>query len=256
MSFEELTDELYAQPPAGFVARRDELAREAKTGGDKDLAARIRALRRPTTGAWYLNAAARSSLTSLRELLNLGHDLREAQSGGDFAAVRALAAKRNPLVARVVRDTAAHLATIGVTATASGLDEVRGTLAGVLADPAVAELVEQGRLDGPHTYAGFGDLTFVVPDAPAVAPEPPAPEPEPADRAREEERAAAEAALAEAATRRRAAEDEVRSARELVEAVAAQLARREDELDAAERRLAEAEKEQAAAAQRVEQVTS
>ena len=106
-------DALYAGPPAEFVAGRDALAAQARAAGDRAEATRIKALRRPTIGAWYLNRAARDDLTSLRELLTLGTELRQAQAGGDFAALRELAARRGPLVGRVVRDLTAHLAQLG-----------------------------------------------------------------------------------------------------------------------------------------------
>lgn len=56
----------------------------------------------------------------------------------------------------MLRDLAAHLAQLGVTATPAGLDEVRTTLSAALADPAVDALMTAGRLDRPFVYAGFG----------------------------------------------------------------------------------------------------
>ncbi|MDQ7992879.1 MAG: hypothetical protein AAGC63_17105, partial [Propionicimonas sp.] len=145
-------DELYAHPPAEFIGRRDELATAARAAGDSAAAARIKALRRPSVGAWYLNVAARDGLTSLRELLRLGSQLRQAQAAADFGTLRELATQRGPLVGRVVRDLTAHLAQRGTRATAAGLDEVRATLASALADPGVADQLTTGRLDRAHRY--------------------------------------------------------------------------------------------------------
>ncbi len=156
------SDELYAGAPAEFVARRDALAAEARSRGDRDLAAALKGLRRPSVGAWYLNTAARSGLVSLRELLKLGEELRQAQSAGDLAALRDLAARRGPLVNRVLRDLTGHLTELGTTATPAGLDEVRRTLAAALAEPEVAELVRRGRLDRAHDYSGFGPVVPVA----------------------------------------------------------------------------------------------
>lgn len=150
------TEELFAGSPAAFVARRDELAKQARASGDRALAAAIKALRRPTVGAWYLNVASRAGLTSLWEFLRLGRQLRQTQADGDFAALRELAVRRGPLESRVLRDLAAHLAQLGVTATPAGLDEARVTLSAALADPAVDALMTAGRLDRPFVYAGFG----------------------------------------------------------------------------------------------------
>ena len=152
------TEELFAGSPAGFVARRDELAKQARASGDRAPAAAIKGLRRPTVGAWYLNVASRAGLTSLWEFLRLGRQLRQTQADGDFAALRELAVRRGPLESRVLRDLAGHLAQLGVTATPAGLDEARVTLSAALADPAVDALVTAGRLDRPFVYAGFGVL--------------------------------------------------------------------------------------------------
>lgn len=161
-SLDEVAEELFAALPADFVARRDELARQARASGDRELAVAIKALRRPTTGAWYVNVGSRAGLTSLRDWLRLGEDLRQAQASGNLAALRALAAQRGPLEAMVLRDLAAHLAQRGVTVTASGLDEVRATLGAALADPDAEALVASGRVDRPLTYAGFGVLDATV----------------------------------------------------------------------------------------------
>lgn len=153
-----VTDELYAGAPAAFVGRRDELAKLARASGDRELAAQIKALRRPSVGAWYLNVASRAGLLSLRELMSLGEELRQAQALGDFAALRVLAGRTVPLVTRVLHDLTAHLAQVGVAVSASGLDEVRSTLAAALADSEVAAQLSAGRLDRPHTYGGFGEI--------------------------------------------------------------------------------------------------
>lgn len=255
-------EELYGGPPAEFVARRDALAAQARAQGDRAAAARIKALRRPTVGAWYLNTGARAGLPSLAAVLELGERLRRAQADGDVPALRDLARRRGPLVAEVVRDLTALMAGRGTVAGAAGLDEVRTTLAAALADPAVAALVEQGRVDRPYAYGGFGD----IPPA-AAAPEPVGGAGEaPVDlaaarRAREDaERARREAAEREwadaseasgaAAARRAGAESVVGELRTKVEALEAALAVSRRELAAAEDGLAEASaQEEAAAAQ-------
>ncbi len=88
--------------------------------------------------------------------------MREIQAAGDFAALRDLAARRGPLVDRVLRDLTAHLAQVGVTATGSGLDEVRTTLGAALADAAVDRQVRAGRVDRPLSYGGFGEVDMAV----------------------------------------------------------------------------------------------
>lgn len=268
------TEELYASLPSEFVARRDELSRQARVSGDRQLAAAIKALRRPTVGAWYLNVASRAGLTSLREWLRLGRQLRQTQEAGDFATLRELAMRRGSLEGRVLRDLAAHLAQLGVTATPAGLDEARATLSAALADPAVEALVTGGRLDRPYVYAGFGVLDMSVPQAGGVSaisgegiPEQPQTEEEAerlaamaaaAERKANEravaarELAAAEHELAAVIARREAAEARAAAARDRAASLTAGLVRAQAEASAAEEQAVELQAEEKAIQVRIE----
>ncbi|MCC6498348.1 MAG: hypothetical protein IT193_19035 [Propionibacteriaceae bacterium] len=261
---EPVTEELYANPPAEFVARRDALAAQARAAGDRLLAKQIKALRRPSVGAWYLNASARAGLASLKDLTDLGQQLRDAQAAGDFAALRVLAARRNPVVGAVVRELAAELGRLGTSASPAGLDEVRNTLASALADPGVADQLTRGRLDRPHNYSGFGALssTAAVTTLPPARSGRPAAAEDPAEAERiareqaEQEVAAAEAELEAGIANRAVAEDRARAAGARVEALAAEFAEARDRLAEAEAGLAQAAEAERAAAGRVEQARS
>ncbi|MBY8851954.1 hypothetical protein K7G98_28190, partial [Saccharothrix sp. MB29] len=76
---DQVADELYALPPAEFVAARDAHARLAADRGDKALAKRISALRKPTASAWALNLLAREAPADLAAAVALGDELRTAQ---------------------------------------------------------------------------------------------------------------------------------------------------------------------------------
>lgn len=258
---ESLTEELYANPPTEFVARRDALAAQARSAGDRLLAKQLKALRRPSVGAWYLNVAARAGLASLAELIAFGQQLREAQAAGDFAALRELAGRRNPTVAAAVRELVAELGRLGTTATAAGLEEVRNTLASALADPEVADQLARGRLDRPHNYSGFGQLSATAavttlppaPSSPSAAPEDPDAEAGRLARQRAESEAAAAAAELEARVAElAAAEDRAQEARARVEALAADLAEARDHLAEAEAGLAAAAEAERLAVDRIQ----
>lgn len=253
--FEALTDELYARPPAGFVTRRDELATQARTAGDRVLATQIKALRRPSVGAWYLNSGVRARLASLEELIRLGQQLRDAQSRGDFDAVRELGAQRGAAAGATLRELRAHLAGAGITATATGLEEVRATLTSALADPDVADQLARGRLDRPHVYAGLGDLPDVLgangpteQDRAADDAEHRAAE----EAAARQELERAEAELAARTAERDAADAEVRARRERVAALTAELDEARATLRAATKELDAAVDRQAVARRRAE----
>lgn len=153
-----VADELYGGDPSGFVSLRDARAREARASGDRELATAIKALRRPSVSAWYVNAAARASLVSLREWLTLGRDLRAASEGLDAVRLRELGGRRSRLESRVVADIAAHVGALGAVASPVALDEVRSTLRAALSDERAASAVAAGRLDRALSYGGFGEV--------------------------------------------------------------------------------------------------
>lgn len=260
----EAADELYARPPAEFVARRDELARELRTSGNKALATRIKALRRPSVGAGYLNSAVRAGLPAMDELLQLGRELRDAQRDGDFGRLRELGAQRGRLISAAVRGIGDHLAESGVGATSAGLDEVRATLTSALADPEVAEQLAAGRLDRPHVYAGLGDLSPVAAaEQPSRQPKKSSKPDEEAERREAELRAAehaaaqreleeAEAELAARAEASEAAEDALEAAQQLVDELVADLAEAREALKTAKAHAEKTATERRAALKRID----
>ena len=72
-------DELYREPPDGFVAARDRLAKELRAAGDGDEAARVKKLRRPTIGAWMINRVALEGREQVEEFAAASRALEEAQ---------------------------------------------------------------------------------------------------------------------------------------------------------------------------------
>ena len=155
MTLDETADRLYALTPEEFTAARDEAAKQAKAGGDPDLAKQVKALRKPSVAAWLVNLLATEEGDLLEQLLALGPALAEAQAQGQGDALRQLGAQRRELVGAVVT-RAVELG--GRQATAALRDEVAGTLEAALADPASAQAVRSGRLVRALSYAGFGDV--------------------------------------------------------------------------------------------------
>lgn len=150
--------DLYALPPEEFTAARDAAAKEDKA---------LKQLRRPTVAAWVVNTLVRREGTLLDDLLALGQELAQAQSGRDADALRELGRQRKELVAAVTQ-TAVELA--GRDVTAAVRLEVEQTLEAALADPASGEAVRSGQLTRALQYAGFGGVDLegaVAPLAPA-----------------------------------------------------------------------------------------
>ena len=103
MDLDGVLDELYGAPPERFTARRDELARQARADGDKDLAATVHALRRPTAAAWVVNCLARQAPEAVGGLVELGMRMREAQSVLSGSQMRTLSRERQRVLADLVR---------------------------------------------------------------------------------------------------------------------------------------------------------
>ena len=152
--------DLYALPPEEFTAARDAAAKEDKA---------LKALRRPTVAAWVVNTLVRREAGLLQDLLALGRDLAEAQSGRDAEALRELGQQRKQLVTAV---TQRAVEVSGRDVTAAVRLEVEQTLEAALADPASAEAVLTGQLTRALQYAGFGgvDLDGAVAPVPRPAP--------------------------------------------------------------------------------------
>ena len=75
-------EELYGLPGAEFVAARDALARSLAKDKQRDEAAAVKALRRPTRSAEALNHLARNEPKAIARLTGAGDKLREALEAG------------------------------------------------------------------------------------------------------------------------------------------------------------------------------
>ena len=94
-----LADELYGRPMAEFTPTRDALAKEHKA--DKEYAARIKALKKPSLAAWVVNLLVRRDPDQVAQVLDVGTALREAQASLDGEELRALTRQRRQLTAAV-----------------------------------------------------------------------------------------------------------------------------------------------------------
>ena len=152
---DDVADELYALPPEQFTAARNARAKEAKADGDRETAARIAALRKPTVLAWLVNLLVRELPDEIGGFLDLGDALRDATVTLSGPELRQLSGQRHRLVQALVRQArdlareAGHRITEDV---ARGLEE---TLAAALTDPAVADQLRAGRLTSGLTATGF-----------------------------------------------------------------------------------------------------
>jgi len=152
---DEIVRELYALPPTDFVAARNELVRAARAAGSREIAERLRQLRRPTRSAWLVNLLARDA-TAMQRLSTLGRELRDAQTGLVVADLRNLSDQRRQLITDLLERAQAHAASAGLRLTPTVLSEVEATLQAALVDLAGALTIRNGRLVRPLSHSGFG----------------------------------------------------------------------------------------------------
>lgn len=146
--------ELYALDPGEFTARRQALVAAAREAGEREAAAQIAALRRPTRAAWVVNRLSRENPELTAEFATLADQLRSAHLALDGAQLRELSKERRRLIDAA---TVAAYAAAGIaTPTAALRDEVTATLGAVLADPDIAARFNTATLVTAEDQSGFG----------------------------------------------------------------------------------------------------
>jgi len=153
----QVADELYGLAPTEFRTARDERARQARAAGDADLAEAIKRLRRPTVSAWLVNLLVREAPGQIRELLELGASLREAQQALAADRLRDLSGQRRQLITALSREAKRLAAEASQSLSAQVEHEVQDTLEAALADSSIADAVGSGRLTRGLSYAGLGE---------------------------------------------------------------------------------------------------
>ncbi|MGJ0387959.1 transposase [Microbacterium sp. CGR1] len=142
-SLADIAAELYVGPPADFVAARN--ARAAETA-DSALAARIRALKKPSVAAWVVNVFAHERAAQLGEALQLAQELREAQEDLDARALSQLGRDRRALTNRLATAATELAEERGERITTSTREAVQQTITAAFFDPTAAAAVASRRL--------------------------------------------------------------------------------------------------------------
>jgi len=218
-----IADELFALPLADFTPRRDLMAKEHKA--DKELSARIKALKKPSVAAWVVNLLVRREPGQLDQVLSVGAALREAQANLDGDELRALTRQRRQLTAAITTQARGLAGQAGVKVTQAIADQVEATLTAAMVDEGAAVAVRSGLLVSALAATGVGSVdvaeALALPEAlgfaatPVAAPRPelhvvPDPDGESkAVRAAQEAADAAEVALTKAVAERDKAASEV-----------------------------------------------
>jgi hypothetical protein len=225
---EEAADRLYGLPFDDFIAERDATAKQLRKEGEKDAAAAVAKLPKPSQVAWVANQLGRAGAGGL---LAAGDAIREAQlGGGGREALREATAAQRAAVEELLGEAE------GLRPLSRDLkDRLRALLLAVAGDEDVRAAFEAGRLVEEPSAGGAWPVGAFVAPKPSEKPKRAAPakpekrESAAAKRKREEkERKSAERARKEAERKREEAERRKLERR---------LATAREEVDAAKQRL-------------------
>jgi NCAIR mutase (PurE)-related protein len=156
VDLESVADELYALPVDEFVAARNVRSKDARAAGNRELATSIQSMRKPAVAAWAVNQLVREHVSEVDELLDLGRELRTAQTELAGADLRSLTRRRYQLESSLVAEARRLAAERGHRVSEEAAGAIRATLEATLIDPASAEAVRLARLAEPLQVSGFG----------------------------------------------------------------------------------------------------
>jgi hypothetical protein len=142
-------DELYGLPLEEFTPARDAAAKALRKAGDRETAARVAKLPKPTPAAWAANQVAREQPELIEALLEAGAGLREAQdaavAGHGAGGLReATQAQRGAIDAVMAAATA--LKPGGKPLSRPMAERLRTTLNAAAGDEALRDALSSGRL--------------------------------------------------------------------------------------------------------------
>jgi hypothetical protein len=232
--------ELYRLDPDEFMARRQDLAEQARAAGDPAAAKQITGLRKPTRSAWVVNRLVRSDPDVPARLAGMAAELRDAEQSRQGPRIREVSAARARLVDELTRQALSELP----APPAALREEVTATLDAAIADPEVAGNL--GTLVRAAHWAGFGLGLDPGTSAPPPATRKPAPAEPAADRERRhrEKIIEAEREVAEAGRALDAATVAEQQQQDTVRRLEAELAQARQQLAEARRQAYRAESRQ------------
>jgi hypothetical protein len=170
VDLESTAAELYGLEPGAFVAARSDAEKRAKAAGDRELAAGIKALSKPTAAAWIANQLVRRHPDEIAALRELGAGLREATATLEGEQLRTLSQQQNRVIAALVTQARALAKAAGHAMSEPTERALETTLRAALADEDLADQLAGGQLSTALEHVGFaGTITATTP-RPATRP--------------------------------------------------------------------------------------
>lgn len=150
------SDHLYGLPLDEFTPARDALAARLRKEGDREAAAEVKKLRKPSLAAWAVNQVARRDHDDVKRLL----DLREAlEQAADASSLRGASDERRRLIAALVARAEVVLDQAGRSSSATTIQAITQTFHAA-GDEADRDALVHGRLTRELTPSGFGGFAL------------------------------------------------------------------------------------------------
>lgn len=168
-------DDLYGLPLKRFVPERGALAKALRGDGDREQAAEVAGLRKPSVAAWAVNQLVRTQHKATKELFATGDALRSAQEdllagSGDGRSLRAANERERAAVDALVDAARGLLCGDGAKPSEAVIERVADTLHAAALDEDARDQVREGRLERELRHAGLGLGEDVFATAAAAAP--------------------------------------------------------------------------------------
>jgi hypothetical protein len=155
MDLAKVATELYGLRPDGFTAARNDVAARARAEGDTELAAAVKALRRPTNGGWVLNLLARRQREKLAAVVELGSRLRDAVGVLSATELHSLDRRRRELTRSVAARGASLAEEAGQRVSAQVVAGVEESLRSAMVDATAGQALLSGLLVDTFTTTGL-----------------------------------------------------------------------------------------------------
>jgi hypothetical protein len=150
-----VAEELYGLKPQEFTVTRDARVAEARQAGDKELAASLKKLRKPSVGAWMANMLVRERPADIVHLISLGEELRRS-SLLDGEQIRSVSKKKQDAVTKLLRHATSIAKRAGQPVSHAAAQDLEATLDAAFGDPSAAASLREGCLTTTLRYSGLG----------------------------------------------------------------------------------------------------
>jgi hypothetical protein len=160
--------DLYGLPLERFTAERNGLAKSLRQEGQRDEAARVSKLRKPSVAAWAVNQLVRTQGRMIDALFDAGDALQKAQADllaghADSGVLRKAVEAERTAVDELTARARGLLSSEGQELAAPKLEQVSETLHAAALDGSARAQVRDGCLERELRHIGLGAMSAAAP---------------------------------------------------------------------------------------------